>query len=185
MRKKVVMCMLALSMCFCGVAGTSVGVFADEYVNSVGSVAADITNETKVGQDTVQGQQSEYYEAIKEEVDVSAVNVYATVASEFEVVIPKTVILDGESKTGAYTVDVNGDIAGDQAVTVTPDTSFAMKQEGKDDVTATVTQDKTSWAYNEMDTDATGEISAQDLTAGSWNGTFNFAIALEGTDDAA
>lgn len=75
----------------------------------------------------------------------------------------------------------------------------------KADVTATVTQEKTEWSDREVcvtktesgdaNNDGTtdegetittvvgtteeGSISATDLTAGSWKGTFNFAIALE------
>lgn len=72
-----------------------------------------------------------------------------------------------------------------------------MKQTGKADVTASITQAKTMFrGYNyNVELAATevkmgdgaeqaseiidGSISAQDLTAGAWNGTFNFNIALE------
>ena len=61
-------------------------------------------------------------------------NVYAEVGSEFTVTIPKSLTLSGADKTGAYDVAVEGDIAGDQFVSVTPDENFAMVQDGKADV---------------------------------------------------
>lgn len=115
--------------------------------------------------------------------------VYAEIGSTFTVTIPKKITLSGTDKTGSYTVSCTGDIAGDEYVSVVPDGSFAMKQGGKDDVTATVTQATQSFRGDNytksladgeafMATGATGSISAKDLTAGAWKGTFNFAIAL-------
>lgn len=109
----------------------------------------------------------------------AATEVKYSQTSTFSVTVPKTITL-GADKTSSYTVDVNGDIASNENVTVTPDATVTMKDVNsiKADVTGTITQDKTSWIYSEMDTDATGSISATGLTAGTWNGTFNFAIAL-------
>lgn len=174
--KKIISCSLALSM----VLGTVVPVNATELVNSVGSVQEDITNETKVGQDTTQGKQSEYHGKITADT-TETTNVYATIASVFEVIIPKTVILDGKDKLGHYAVDVNGDIGGTEKINVVPDENFTMSQNNKADITATVEQDKMSWTFDEMETDALGTIEAPDLTAGSWNGTFNFNIKKETT----
>ena len=64
-----------------------------------------------------------------------------------------------------------------------------MTQKGKADVTATVTQETTKFRADnyttelvageaKMATGATGSITANGITSGSWNGTFNFAIAL-------
>ena len=65
----------------------------------------------------------------------------------------------------------------------TPDSAVTLSSKDKADVIGTITQDKTNWTYDEMYTDskilANGAISAQDITAGAWNGTFNFAIKLE------
>ena len=109
----------------------------------------------------------------------NAVNVYAQIGSSYTVTIPKTITLDGSTKTGSYTVSVAGDIAGDEAVKVVPDASFKMSQTDKADVTASVTQDKTAWEVSEFGTAGNGSISASRLTAGAWNGTFNFNVGLE------
>ena len=106
-------------------------------------------------------------------------NVKYSQTSNFSVIVPKIITLDA-NKTSSYTVDVNGDIASDMKVVVIPDETVTMKDVNsiKADVTGKIEQNKTSWVYSEMDTDATGSICATGLTAGTWNGTFNFAIAL-------
>ena len=109
----------------------------------------------------------------------NAVNVYAKIGSSYTVTIPKTITLDGSTKTGSYTVSVAGDIAGDETVNVVPDASFKMSQTDKADVTASITQDKTAWKVAEFGTAGNGSISASGLTAGAWNGTFNFNVGLE------
>ena len=63
--------------------------------------------------------------------------------------------------------------------------SFALSSTNLKDVTATIEQDKTEWSYDQILNDefkiiGNGEIDAKDITAGSWNGNFNFNIALEG-----
>lgn len=134
-------------------------------------------------------------QTIKEDEQATC-DVYAEVGSEFTVTIPKALTLSGTDKNGTYKVSVEGDIAGNQYVSVTPDKTFAMKQTGKKDVTATITQavnkfrgdNYTSELLSDgsevkFATGATGSISAADLSAGRWNGTFNFTIALN-TDSA-
>jgi hypothetical protein len=110
-----------------------------------------------------------------------------TQASSFTVTIPKEVDL-GADKTTDYTVNVVGDIASNEKITVVPDASFLMKDQSgaatlKDDVTATVKQDVQEFVYSDINVDGgktvDGNIDAQGLTAGSWKGTFNFAIALQ------
>ena len=124
--------------------------------------------------------------------------VYAEIGSSFTVTIPKKITLSGETKSGSYTVSCTGDIAGDEWVSVVPDASFAMKQTGKKDVTASVTQAVNRFRGNnytgslladgsevKMESGATGSISAADLSAGAWKGTFNFVIALNPTASGA
>lgn len=115
-------------------------------------------------------------------------------ASTFTVTIPKTIVLDGETKASDYTVNVKGDISSDKQVKVAPDTAFKMVDQAdvtnkKADVDATVTQDVTIWTSEEVcklddadtsiGTDKTGNVEAGGLTSGSWKGTFNFDIAME------
>lgn len=109
-------------------------------------------------------------------------------SSTFTVTIPKTIVLDGSTKTSDYDVNVKGDISSDKQVKVAPDTTFKMKDQSnatkkKTDVDATVTQEETTWSSSEVNvtttgTTKTGNISAIGLTAGSWKGTFNFSVAM-------
>lgn len=139
--------------------------------------------------------------------------VYAEVGSSFKVTIPKHIIMDGSTKTGEYKINVTGDIAGDQFVKVVPASSFEMIQPGKDNVTTTIKQETTMFrganyvpdvdgtttvkmadapnAESEDPAEATGylyadgdaENGSERLTAGAWNGNFDFAISLEGGDE--
>lgn len=170
--KKIISGTLALIM----VLGTVAPVQATEVTNSVGSVKEDITNGTKTGQDTTQGKQSEYQQAGTEG---NSTNVYLTKMSTYTVTIPKTVILDGETDSGTYAVKVEGNLAGKEVISVVPDTTFAMSQDGKEDISATVEQDKTEWKFDEVEATATGTVQAIGATAGSWNGSFNFNISKE------
>lgn len=104
--------------------------------------------------------------------------------STFTVSIPKTITL-GTSKTATYNVNVKGDINGNQTIVVKPDATVAMSDaNGKSDVTATITQTKTNFSMAEASansgagTSTTGDVSATDLTAGSWTGTLNFNISV-------
>lgn len=111
-----------------------------------------------------------------------------TQSSTFTVTIPKTIALDGSTKTADYDVNVKGDIASDKQVKVAPDTTFKMVDQSKaakkkTDVDASVTQAETTWSSTEVNvaqtgTTKTGNISATGLTSGSWKGTFNFSIAM-------
>lgn len=109
-------------------------------------------------------------------------DVYFNQDSTFSVTIPKKVVLDS-NKESLYTVTVTGDISSDETVNVIPEEKFLMKDQSeintKEDVEATVSQDKTSWLFNEFDTVANGEIKAPTLTAGNWEGKFFFNIELE------
>ena len=102
--------------------------------------------------------------------------------SEFEITIPKEVVLDGSTGTATYKVKAKGDIAGDQKITVTPDANFVLSEAGgKANVTATVTQPDTEYDYVKLQGDGTeydGNISAT-LTAGEWSGKFNFNIEFK------
>ena len=110
--------------------------------------------------------------------------VYAEVGSFFKVSIPKHIILDGTLKQGNYTISAIGDIAGYETLYVTPDKSFALKSNNLNDVTASISQDKTSWKFNEILEESNvlgnGLIDASGISAGSWNGNFNFNIFLDG-----
>lgn len=112
-------------------------------------------------------------------------------SSSYAVTIPKTIALDTK-KQAAYSVKVSGDIDANQRVYVAPvdgitdseNLDFHMKDLSgkKADVVATVTQNKTYWSSGDV-TAAYEEtqncVSASDLTAGTWEGTFQVEIRLE------
>ena len=107
------------------------------------------------------------------------------VESTFSVTVPKNIVGSGKNGTLDYNVAVQGDIAGDEHVVVIPDSSVALKQDKKNDVTASITQDKTNWAANEFDTKGNGTITYDGLSAGEWKGVFNFNIGLENIEYTA
>lgn len=128
--------------------------------------------------------------SVDETIDIkesgsSETSVYAELGSEFLVTIPKSITLSGLSKTGIYTVSVEGDIAGYEKINVIPDETFTLNSSGLAGITANINQDKTSWTYGEILTDSkiigNGLIEASNLTAGKWNGAFNFNINLKGS----
>ena len=111
------------------------------------------------------------------------------VPEAFSVTIPKSITLSGETKSGAYFISCTGNIKDYRYISVVPDSSFTMTQKGKADITATTVQQITKFRSEgytgslgddetEMGTDIEGTIHTPDLTAGSWNGTFNFRINL-------
>lgn len=118
-------------------------------------------------------------------------------SSTFSVTIPKTIVLDRDTKMSGYTVNVKGDISSDQQVSVAPQdaledaegVNFYMVDQSaatnkKDDVQANVTQNDTIWSSAEIavadtGTTKTGNVDAPTITAGSWKGTFTFNIAMQ------
>lgn len=214
--KKLLACVMALALCM------SIGTQAfalGENVNSIGSVAGDVADDLTeneygsevTGKDETQSQESEYQELeVADDAVTATVDVYATQATGEDIVdengdtvdgsvmviVPKVVILDGATGEGAYVVKVKGNIAGNEVITVAPDATVTLEQEGKDDITATITQAKTRFAYNgttaisDADdlaktvttdyatTTVDGSIATDDLTAGSWHGTFAFNISF-------
>lgn len=119
----------------------------------------------------------------------SSCEVYAQLAATFTITIPKKITLSGTDKTGSYSVDVEGDIGGTDIINVVPDTSVALKSTNLANVTASIIQDKTKWSYDEILPDskttgsgsiyADGTNNSGEISAGSWNGTFNFNISLK------
>lgn len=178
---------------------------ASGLTNSAASTTEDATKvfgqNTMDGQDTNQSKETLYSSEITEDKSETC-EVYATQASTFSVIIPKTIILDGAKNAangniGQYVVTVKGNIGGAEIVSVTPDATFKMKQAGKDDIDATVTQAITNFRVEDADSldgdDTTttvygvdkvdgvttdGKVEVTNLSAGSWSGQFAFNIAI-------
>ena len=113
-------------------------------------------------------------------------------SASYFVTIPKNITLDS-NKESSYSVKVDGDIASDQEVYVSPIDSigskdgfnFYMKDQStkhpKADVVADVTQNKFYWDYEDAAdayTETDNSISAPDLSSGEWKGTFDFEINM-------
>ena len=93
-----------------------------------------------------------------------------------------------------YYVTVTGNLASNEVVTVTPNRSFVMRDTKgiKDDITTSVSQPvtkfvdeqakKTSRNANDASVAALGQtkgnVKVDDLTSGTWEGTFTFNISL-------
>ena len=111
----------------------------------------------------------------------STADVYATQGTSFSVNIPKTLVLDGDNGTGAYTVAVKGNIGGTDVINVVPDSAFNMTQTGKPDIVTSIKQSKMAFSYADGLTDTNevkglGELNMDHISAGKWAGVFNFNI---------
>lgn len=119
------------------------------------------------------------YQNTADEDFSNTTNVFAQLRSIYDVTIPKTVVLSGDTKDARYFVKVKGDIAGYEQIDVLPDESFALFSKNKDSQIANIQQDKTTWTVHDFGTDANGLITAPTITAGSWQGAFNFNILFK------
>lgn len=151
--------------------------------DSIGSINQE-DDGINIGIDKTQNQKTTYSEDIEDNGNQSA-DVYVSQASTFCVFIPKTIILDGKvNEEGVnkanYIVRVSeySNIGGLETIDVIPDKEFTLSQLGKNDIKATIIQDKEQWKYNEIAIYGNGEISTIEMSAGSWNGQFNFNIFL-------
>lgn len=115
--------------------------------------------------------------------------VTANMDSSFSVKIPKTIVLiDDGTGTNTYSctyeITTSGDIAGDEVLKVVPDEEVTLSSDGKDDITASVAQEKNSWGYTSLGVDkAEGTVSTTEVSAGSWEGNLNFDISLEAVSE--
>lgn len=178
MKKFLAFSMVALLL----TATTPYTVNASNLVDSVGATEQDPYG----GEDVSQGKTTIYDTqdvTNTEYASTSEITVYATKASKITYKIPQTVIGSSEG-SAVYKVGVKGDISSTQTVSITAPASFTLS-DGERDVTASITQDKTTWIYSDLTADdlvdgfsmATGIISYI-IPAGSFSGTFNFNISV-------
>jgi len=148
-------------------------------IGNITPAFATVTNETNTYDDTT--------ENVTKETEV----LYQKAGNYF-VTIPKTISL-GADKQSKYSVKVEGDIPSDKQVYVSPidgiteldgfnfymhDTNTANP---KADVVATVTQNKFYWNFSEVAnsySETDNKVTAEDLTSGTWKGTFDFEINM-------
>lgn len=113
-------------------------------------------------------------------------NVTATVTGAYTITVPQTVTLTGADGTGeksaTIAVNVKGDIAENQVVTVKT-TAPTMKCTGAKDVVANVNAPKTTWTRTDVIANANAGTTSNytvsaTLTPGEWTGTAVFACTL-------
>ena len=148
------------------------------FAASTGSAHTD----SNLGQDSAQNVKTKYAEVVEDDAQTA---VYLTVDDKDRVVsLPTSLILAGTPNErgeyiAKYSVGVKGDMSGDKVITVEPDNvRVPLKSAGKNDKTAIIEQSKTEFTTDDLknSVQANGTITTDRLTAGCWNGSFNFNI---------
>lgn len=176
---------------------------------------------TVIGQDTTQDKHSTYANiTIADEAVTSPCEVYATIEEGSKVYdpenpeagddgfvdgsiivsLPTTLILSGTPDADGYyagsgIVKAKGNIAGTSIVNVVPDSTVTLSSQGKDDITATITQQFTKfvlpgssvtgddvnkhldYVFND-ECKSTIIVKTNQATAGNWSGTYNNNVFL-------
>lgn len=123
-------------------------------------------------------------EVEQDEDQTQAVEVTADIASQYTITLPKFIQVSSDTLTTTYNVSVTGELEGMKVLTVSPPNSMLLKQDGRDDINATITQDLSAFRASDLQKNngtmsATGTITvAAKPKAGVWNGNFNFTINL-------
>ena len=101
--------------------------------------------------------------------------------ASFSVVIPKQIILDGNTGRANYTVSVDGVFYYNDNLTVKPEGSFILTDRSNiSRMTGTVNQPKINFVKSDLNSLYSGSISVDRINfSGLWNGTFNFDIKFE------
>lgn len=104
--------------------------------------------------------------------------------SDYYVVVPKKIELDGTTFSAGYSVDVEGNIDDNCILSVVPESSFEMSC-GDSKINAVVAQSKQDWTADDVSKklSANGFIQADTAGIGNWSGNFNFDIQLKSTID--
>ena len=153
--------------------------------SSIGSVADD----PSIGEDVVQGAYTQYEEVGEGR---TSTDVFLTIDnSDIKVTVPTTIILDGAPTEdgkyiGKYSVRVEGDMAGNQTLTVEPkENTVSLMQQGKNNETADIQQKQTTFSADDLKNKVTttGTATATALTAGTWSGLATFEIGINSIVD--
>lgn len=97
--------------------------------------------------------------------------------STFSVTIPKNISLNGNTGKGSYNIKVNGTFYYNDTLTVIPSSSFKMiDKSGISNINASVTQDTTTFTKSNLASTKGTITLSKSKFAGSYTGTFNFAI---------
>lgn len=148
---------------------------------STGSSAGDVS----LGEDLIQNAKTKYTEIVEGNAQTT---VYLTVDEKNLVAsLPTSVILSGTPDAqgkyiGKYSIKASGDMSGDKVINISPENNNVdVKQKGKINKSATINQIKTEFTTDDLknSVQSEGTVTADKLTAGSWNGDFNFNISTQ------
>lgn len=159
-----------------------ISVFAQ---SSIGSTSGNVS----IGEDIEQKAKTKYANI---EEGTAQTEVYLTIEdSDLIVSVPTTIILNGTPDAegnyiGKYSVGVSGNMSGNKLVQVKPtDTSVELHQNGKLSKNAIITQERTRFDNNDLTNNikTTGQVTANALTAGSWNTITSFELKIISKSD--
>lgn len=148
---------------------------------STGSSAGDVS----LGEDLIQNAKTKYTEIVEGNAQTT---VYLTVDEKNLVAsLPTSVILSGTPDAqgkyiGKYSIKASGDMSGDKVINISPENNNVdVKQKGKINKSATINQIKTEFTTDDLknSVQSEGTVTADKLTAGSWNGDFNFNVSTQ------
>lgn len=113
-------------------------------------------------------------------ISVSGETITATYnAPTFSVTIPKTISMNGKTGEASGNITVNGTLYYNDTVSVTPSSSFTMKDSSNmKSMTVNVTQSVTSFTKNNLGSTSYKLTTSTKTFVGSWTGTFNYSIKL-------
>ena len=187
--RKLIICLLAVIIVLpFGIFTASAFDYREVVKDSKASVNYEDDGET-VGIDQTQRKTTDYtgYTSYTNPGEQN-VNVRATQHTTYNATVPAILIVDGafrpNSTNGfAYEVAVEGNLAGDVQVLLEPDADFTLSSVGKEDIPATIAQEKTKFTYEDgvrINTPvvAEGSGAVNDMTAGLWFGSWNYNIRL-------
>ena len=118
------------------------------------------------------------------------VKVYVSQGQDIAIRLPFKTVLDGtkgsENKAD-FEVEVRANISGADNIKVIPETSFTMAATGKKPINGTVEIDQTEYNIAKDGEDSlstgkvvAGKVSVENLSAGHWEGDFDWEISIEG-----
>lgn len=219
--KKLVSIMLSAIIMVCCAIPFSAFAATSSVGSSASDIAILSDNSYSVtGKDVAQGKESAYTKVAFSGTDATSdCNVYATIDEGGKVYdptnpnadnngfvdgsilvgVPTVLVMSGTPDNNGYYVaegsyKVKGNIAGTTVINVVADDSFSMSSNGKEDITATVTQtfkrfvvatanlsgaDVNKNVTPDFNDNAVGKVTVKtnEATAGSWQGEFSFTIS--------
>lgn len=108
----------------------------------------------------------------------------------YSVKIPKSIVMNGRTGSGNYTVSVSGKLSPASKVVVSPAPDFYLYSQtnltaAKSSIRAMSIQNKTTWLPDELSVEnwnnVSGTISVPEISAGKWKGNIRFNIQIKST----